>query len=132
MFGFKKKIKADGIDREIADFLEEADSKYIKAYETRTYSYLKDDFTKDCQIKILQTITASASLRYFSNEKFRTTAWTVVSESDSIGVYMKTVTYDSVHVAGNMNMKVSADYVERWTIMITPDELLVSDVTLVS
>lgn len=125
---FGKKPKAIGIPNDIMEFLLEADKRYIRAFETRNIVILKEHFTRDCCIALSRVIVAEAASRYFSNEKFRNTEWSVITSSPNLGVYKKTVIFENIKVHGSMGMKVSQDFVEQWTISISDDELFVTAV----
>ena len=127
MFG-KKKDNHCGVDSDLYDFLKEADNAYIRAFETRSVGLLRDLFSPQCCMAISQWIVAEASLRYFGNEKFRNTKWTVESsEVDSI-VLLKECVYRDIKLSLTKTIKVSDDYKERWTVKVTPDEYLVVNV----
>lgn len=133
---FKKKQKPveesneNSLPQDILEFLDEADNRYIRAYETRNLPCLKDYFTRECIIKLGPIIANTASLRYFSNSKFRVTDWTLSEKNGEVWSVTKSVTYTDIRVAGSMRMKVSNDYVEEWTLYVTDDEVLVSNVHL--
>ena len=127
MFG-KKKNNHNGIPDDLYEFLEEADRLYIRAFETRSIGILKDYFTRDCCFAISRWIIAEASERYFSDEKFRTTSWEILSESPSEIILKKECIYKDIHLTISRQMKVSDDYREQWAITVTPDEFWVSNV----
>ena len=127
MFG-KKKNKHGNIPDDLYEFLEEADRLYIRAFETRSIGILKEYFTKDCCYAISRWIIAEASERYFSDEKFRTTSWELLVDNQSEVVLKKECVYKDIHLTMTRQMKVSDDYKEKWTILVTPDEFWVSSV----
>lgn len=133
MFGKKKKktVQSD-IPDDILEFLEEADKRYIRAFETRSIVPLKEYFTRQCMVKLSNMIANQASSRYFGSDKFRTTSWVVIQKPDSIGVFKKVVEYESIKVHGSVGMKISADYDEAWTVEINDDDLFVSDLTIIT
>lgn len=133
MFGFGKKHSkaADDDSDELIDFLEEADKLYIRAFETRNISILKDFFTRECIRYISIWIVNEGRFRYFSNEKFRKTSWTVESKSTTQAILTKVCVYKDIHLNIGHTMKVSEDYKERWIVDITPDEFMVSAVNLI-
>lgn len=133
MFGFgKKKNNHDGIPDDLYDFLEEADKLYISAYETRSLGLLKEHFTRDCCRDISRAIVAEAQFRYFSDEKFRDTNWSMEEQSSMQAVVRKQCIYTNIKLSATRDMKVSDDYEEIWTIEITPDEYWISSVAGVS
>ena len=130
LFGFKKQ-QSNGIDKGVLKFLEEADRIYIRAYETRSIVLLKDHFCRECVIKLSRIIAANAAGRFFSNEKFRTTKWSLCRNADnSESVYLKEVSYDKIKVAGSYNISISEDYKEEWTVLSECSKLLVVDIEL--
>lgn len=128
MFGKKKKDNHSGLPDDLYEFLEEADSLYIRAFETRSIGLLKDYFTRDCCRAISSWIVAEASLRYFSDEKFRTTTWEIVSESPTQISLIKDCVYKDIRLTVSRSMKVSDDYREVWNVMVTPEEFWVTSV----
>lgn len=126
MFGFGKN-KATSKNK-LQKFLDEADECYIKAFETRSISVLKKHFTLECCRKMSVWIVNEASSRFFGDEKFRTTTWTVLEETDSLVTIQKECTYKNIKISMSRNMKVSDDYKEVWTVEITPDGYMVRSV----
>lgn len=129
MFGFGKKNKQTDIADDLYEFLEEADSLYIRAFETRSIGILKDYFTRDCCLAISRWIVAEASSRYFSEERFRNTTWVRVQESATQVIFKKQCVYKDVKLTSTRSMKISDDYEELWTINISPEEYWVANVT---
>lgn len=127
MFG-KKKNNHSGLPDDLYEFLQEADKLYIRAFETRSIGVLKEYFTRDCCYAISRWIVAEASLRYFSDERFRTTTWSIISQTNEQVSLMKDCVYKDIRLTVSRSMKVSDDYREVWTVMITPEEFLVSSV----
>ena len=130
MFGKKKnkQVNTNGVDDELNDFLEEADSLYIKAFETRSIGVLKDYFTRECCIALSRVIVATASSRYFSEERFRNTTWEIINRTETNVVVRKRCIYNDIHLTVTRTMKVSEDYEEVWYISVTPDEFWVTKV----
>lgn len=128
MFGRKKNTKSNGIAEDLSMFLDEADARYIKAFETRSVRVLKEYFTKDCCIMMSRWIVAEASSRYFSEERFRNTYWEITEQSPTQIVVHKKCIYDDIHLTISRVMKVSEDYEELWYISVTPDEYWVTDI----
>jgi hypothetical protein len=127
MFG-KKKQKQTDIADDLYEFLEEADRRYIRAFETRSIGLLKDYFTRDCCLAISQWIVLEASSRYFSEERFRNTTWTITEKSDTQIILHKECIYKDVKLTLSRTMKISDDYEEVWVIKVSPDEYWVSSV----
>ena len=128
MFGKKQKSN-NGIADDLYEFLEEADKLYIRAFETRSVGLLKEYFTLECCRMISRWIVAEASSRYFSDEKFRSTTWSIVDDSAELIKLEKTCLYKDIHITVTRTMKVSDDYKELWVIRITPEEFWVESVT---
>ena len=128
MFG-KKKVNHSGLPDDLYEFLEEADERYIRAFETRSIGLLKEHFTRDCCYAISRWILAEASSRYFCDEKFRTTTWTVVSETPERVELEKECIYKDIKLTISRSMKVSDDYKELWSVIISPTEFWVDSVT---
>lgn len=126
MFGFGKN-KATSKNK-LQKFLDEADECYIKAFETRSIGVLKKHFTLECCRKMSVWIVNEASSRFFGDEKFRTTTWTVLEETDSLVTIQKECTYKNIKISMSRNMKVSDDYKEVWTVEVTPDGYMVRSV----
>lgn len=126
MFGRKK--NKSGLPDDLYEFLLEADARYIKAFETRTVAVLKEYFTRECCIAISNWIVAEASLRYFSDERYRDTTWTILSQTDSHVSLKKDCVYKDIRLSVSRTMKVSDDYQEIWEINVTPDEFWVASV----
>lgn len=127
MFG-RKKNKHVNMPDDLYEFLEEADRLYIRAFETRSIGILKEYFTTECCYMLSRWIIAEASERYFSDEKFRTTSWEILSDNQSEVVLRKECVYKDIHLTMTRQMKVSDDYTERWTVIVTPDEFWVSNI----
>ncbi len=126
MFGRKK--NNSGLPDDLYEFLTEADALYIRAFETRTITILKDYFTRECCIAISNWIVAEASLRYFSDERYRNTTWTIVSQTDSHISLKKECVYKDIRLSMSRSMKVSDDYQEIWEIVVSPEEFWVESV----
>lgn len=130
MFGRKPKSH-NGIPNDLYDFLEEADALYIKAFETRSIGVLKEYFTKECCRAISLWIVAEASSRYFSDEKFRETTWTILTQTAEEITLQKECVYRNIRLSLNRTMKVSDDYKEQWTVKVTPEEFWVTSVNYI-
>lgn len=130
MFGRKSKSSEqhNGVSDDLYEFLEEADKLYIKAFETRSVSVMKDFFTRKCCKEIGNWIVAEASSRYFSDERFRTTTWIPISITSTQAILHKKVVYKDIRLNLTKTMKVSEDYVEEWTVQVSPDEFWVEHV----
>ncbi len=128
MFGSKKKRNASGIDDDLYSFLCEADALYIRAFETRSIGILKEFFTRDCCMTISRWIVAEASTRYFSEERFRNTTWEVTEHSETCIKLRKQCVYKDVRLTIDRRMKISDDYEEMWTVLVSPEEYWVDDV----
>lgn len=128
MFG-KKKTNHSDLPDDLYEFLKEADALYIRAFETRSIGILKEHFTRECCLAISRWIVAEASSRYFSDEKFRTTSWKIVTESTSEINIEKDCTYRDIRLTVTRSMKVSDDYRESWSVKVTPDEFWVTSVS---
>lgn len=131
MFGGKSK-KHNGVPEDLYEFLEEADRLYIRAFETRSIGVMKDYFTRECCFTISRWIVAEASSRYFGQEKFRETTWTVIAQTPTSYVLEKACTYRDIRISLSRTMKVSDDYKEQWSISVTPEEFWVIDVHSIS
>lgn len=129
MFGKKKTLSQPGIPDDLYGFLTEADGLYIRAFETRSIGLLKEHFTRDCCIAISRWIVAEASSRYFCDEKFRQTTWTIQSESLTQIVLEKDVVYKDIRLSMSRSLKVSDDYRELWSVTVTPEEYWVNSVS---
>lgn len=127
MFGSKKK-NTSGIADDLYEFLCEADALYIRAFETRSIGILKDFFTRNCCMSISRWIVAEASTRYFSEERFRNTTWEVTEHNDTSVKFRKKCVYRDVRLTLNRKMKISEDYDEIWTILISPEEYWVDNI----
>lgn len=133
LFGKKTRDSYQGIDREIFEFLEDADKAYIRAFETRDIRVLREYFTRDCIIRLTSVIAAEASTRYFSTDKFRSTRWTAKSKvrnlKEEIITICKEVTFRDINVAGSTRMKVSNDYSELWYLNVTAEDFYITKVS---
>ena len=127
MFGFGKS-KATSKNK-YQKFLDEADKLYIKAFETRTISVLKTHFTLECCRKMSVWITNDASSRFFGDEKFRTTTWTILEENDTLVKIQKECVFKDIKISMSRNMKVSDDYQEIWELDVTTKGYMVRSVT---
>lgn len=132
LFGFGKKSKDGSSGKNVLKFLEEADKLYIRAYETRSIVILKDDFKRDCVIKLSRIIASDGAGKFFGNEKFRETIWSLLRGDElSELVYLKQVSYSKIKVAGSFSMSVSEDYKEEWTVVVEDGKFMVSNIELV-
>ena len=127
MFGIQKR-QGSNVTAELQEFLEEADERYIKAFETRSIGVLTEYFTRDCCRMISRAILAEASFRYFSDAKFRETTWNIISETPTVIEVEKQCIYRNVKLSLTKSMKISDDYVEKWTVQVSPEEYWVSNV----
>lgn len=110
-------------------FLNEADKLYIKAFETRSVKLLADYFTIDCIKTISQSIIYEGASRYFSEERFRETKWSVISKVEDVSAKVKKLCiYRAVRISPMRKMKISNDYAEEWTVSISEDEFWVTDI----
>lgn len=100
----------------VIKFLEEADDRYISAFETRSIGLLRGYFSRNCCQTISCWIVAEASSRFFGNKKYRKTEWKLVEQDGPIQVYLKSVIYKTIHIGLFKTMKVSEDYNETWVV----------------
>lgn len=128
MFG--KKTNNSGLPNDLYEFLEEADRLYIKAFETRTIGILKEYFTRDCCFAISRWIIAEASSRYFCDEKYRKTTWSIVQSTPTEIILEKDCVYKDIHLTISRSMKVSDDYKESWRIQVVPNGYMVAGVQM--
>ena len=131
MFKGKSK-KHNGLPEDLQEFLEEADRLFIKAFETRSICVIKEHFTRECCLAISYWIVAEASSRYFGQEKFRETTWTILEQTPTSYILEKTCIYKDIRISLSRTMKVSDDYKEQWSINVTPEEFWVVDVRTLS
>ena len=113
---------------EMLYFLEQADLAYIEAYETRNMAVLKDYFTRECILSVGALIRNTSGMRYFANEKFRSTSWQILNSAGENVTVRKSVVFSEIKVAGSTKMKVSQDYEETWDLLVTDEEILVTNV----
>ena len=102
--------------------------KMIKQHTLATEVIFKFNFrhfSLDCCRKMSVWITNEASSRFFSDEKFRTTTWTVLEETDSHVKVQKECIFKDIKISMSRSMKVSDDYKEIWDIQVTPDGYMV-------
>ena len=128
MFG--KKTNNSGLPNDLYEFLEEADRLYIKAFETRTIGILKEYFTRDCCFAISRWIIAEASSRYFCDEKYRKTTWSIVQSTPTEIILEKDCVYKDIHLTISRSMKVSDDYKESWRIQVVPNGYMVAGIQM--
>ncbi len=128
MFG--KKTNNSGLPNDLYEFLEEADRLYIRAFETRTIGILKEYFTRDCCFAISRWIIAEASSRYFCDEKYRKTTWSIKQSTSTEIILEKDCVYKDIHLTISRSMKVSDDYKESWRVQIVPDGYMVAGVQM--
>lgn len=131
LFGKKKKNNS-GIPDDILEFLQEADKRYIQAFETRSIAVLKDYFSRKCMVKMSSMVVNQASSRYFGSDKFRTTSWVVLQKEGEFDVFKKVVEYESIKVHGSLGMKMSQDYDEKWCVIVTDEDLIVDDIIIIT
>lgn len=122
--------QALSIDKDLRSFLEEADTLYIKAFETRSLGCLKEYFTRECILMLSRWIVNEASSRFFGDKKFRNTSWEMIQKDSNQCIVIKTCIYKDIHLTMSRSMKVSDDYIERWIIQVTPDEYWVQSINL--
>ncbi len=128
MFG--RKTNNSGLPNDLYEFLEEADRLYIKAFETRTIGILKEYFTRDCCFAISRWIIAEASSRYFCDEKYRKTTWSIIQSTPTEIILEKDCVYKDIHLTISRSMKVSDDYKESWRIQLVPSGYMVAGVQM--
>lgn len=116
MFGlFGKAASKDTL----LQFLEEANDVYIRAWETRSISLLKNHFTVKGARGIGTWIVQEASSRYFCDKKFRDVEWTQLERTDNFAKYRLVCTFRSQKLLlSGKSMKLSDDYAEIWSILI--------------
>lgn len=114
MFGLCKRNKTK-LPSSLINFLNEADTEYMKAFAIKNTKVLKDHLSRDCIIKIGQEVF-SIGTRYFGAEKFRKTSWTILSDMDGVVEVLKTVTFDKIKVGGSLSISVQTNYKELWVV----------------
>lgn len=124
MLLFKHKSNS-ALKKSYIDFLNSADSAYMRAFTIRSVKALHKYMSRDCVVKLSAQIYSGN--RYFGAEKFRTTDWTVISESEGIYDLCKSVTFAKVKFTKTFEMSVAVDYKELWR-LDTRDSMEVLDI----
>lgn len=117
LFGsFFKPIKTKSVDIPdgLMEFLNEVDALYMQAYQLKSTRNVAKFLTREAACR-LQSAVCSMNCRYFGDAKFRNTKWTKEKEDGNITI-LKEVTFDNVHIAGNLSISVASPYKERWVI----------------
>lgn len=117
-FGWFKSKKQDDsttLSKHLIEHLNIVDKEYMKAFSIKSTRVLQAYVSRDCAIKVSQSIFSLGS-RYFGADKFRTTNWVLVSEIDGILEVYKDVVFDKVKIGGSMRIGVADNYKELWQI----------------
>ena len=133
MFGLSKHvqdpIEESNVGDELLSFLNEADDRYIYAFESKSPGALKGFFSIDCIKMIMRWSLIDAGARYFSDKAFRRTSW-LIDNPENPQPITKTCVFDNVKVALARTIKVSEDYKERWVVRNLGDSFIVEDIKL--
>lgn len=117
LFGASEKnTKTDGLPKELTTFLKQVDSLYMASYSLKSTRDIAKFLTPAYRHK-LTTVICGINTRYFGDEKYRRTTWSLVSEESDKYVVSKDVKFDNVKVAGKLSIQVASDYKEVWTIV---------------
>ncbi len=131
LFGRKKKGEesSSSLSRDLMTFLNNADAAYMRAFMARDIVVLGQYFTRECCVSLSHIIVSEAPMRYFANEKFRETKWSLRQECQEKILLRKSVCFDSVKVA-SVRMKISTDYQEDWDLVVTGKSYMVENVNM--
>jgi len=118
MFGVK--TKSDGLSRADISRLDEIDLAYMRAYTLKTIDGLRGMLAPACLDKV-GWLVHSFNTKYFADDKFRHTDWTVMNISGNIYTLKKQVTFDKIRI------NAASNYSERW-IISKKNGLIVMDI----
>lgn len=124
MFGVK--TKSDGLSRTDISRLDKIDLAYMRAYTLKTIDGLRGMLAPACLDKV-GWLVHSFNTKYFADDKFRHTDWTVMNISGNIYTLKKQVTFDKIRINAAMSINAASNYSERW-IISKKNGLIVMDI----
>lgn len=110
-----KNTSASGVPKDLINFLKQVDELYMASYSLKSTRDIARFLTPACRHK-LSTVICSINTRYFGDEKYRRTTWSLLEEQPNCYRISKDVKFDHVKVAGKLSIQVASDYKEVWTI----------------
>lgn len=111
-----KNTTASGVSKDLMNFLKQVDELYMASYSLKSTRDIAKFLTPACRHK-LTTVICSINTRYFGDEKYRRTTWSLLEEQSDCYKISKDVKFDNVKVAGKLSIQVASNYKEVWTIM---------------
>lgn len=117
LFGSSEKnTTVNGISKDLITFLKQVDTLYMESYTLKSTRDVAKFLTPTCRHK-LTTVVCSMTTRYFGDEKYRKTTWSLVGDYGDKMEISKDVVFDKVKVAGKLSIQVATNYREVWTII---------------
>lgn len=111
-----KNTTTNGLPKDLTTFLKQVDGLYMASYSLKSTRDIARFLTPAYRHK-LTTVICGINARYFGDEKYRRTTWSLVSEEPDRYVVNKDVKFDNVKVAGKLAIQVASDYKETWTVI---------------
>ena len=131
LFDLFKRRKLDNteLSKQFINYLNKVDKEYMRAYSIKSTKQLQIYVSRDCTVKLANSIF-SISSRYFGSDKPRHTTWTKVQENSEIVKILKDVVFEKVRIGGSMSIEVADNYKEYWLIdMSNKEQPIVLDIS---
>lgn len=112
----EKNTTNNGISKELISFLKQVDGLYMESYSLKSTRDIAKFLTPAYRHK-LTSVICSINTRYFGDEKYRKTTWSLISEENDCIKIGKDVKFDNVKVAGKLSIAVASNYKEVWTVI---------------
>ena len=105
LFDLFKRRKLDNteLSKQFINYLNKVDKEYMRAYSIKSTKQLQIYVSRDCTVKLANSIF-SISSRYFGSDKLRHTTWTKVQENSEIVKILKDVVFEKVRIRGNVEI----------------------------
>ena len=113
MFGIKS--KSNELSKSDISRLNEIDLMYMRAFTVKTIDGLRGVMAPACLDKVGWLIH-SFNTRFFADDKFRHTDWTVLDATGNILTLKKQVTFDKIRINAVMSINAANNYTERWVV----------------
>lgn len=124
MFGIKS--KSNELSKSDISRLNEIDLMYMRAFTVKTIDGLRGVMAPACLDKVGWLIH-SFNTRFFADDKFRHTDWTVLDATGNILTLKKQVTFDKIRINAVMSINAANNYTERWVVR-KKDDLTIMDI----
>ena len=127
MFGLFK--RSDTVTDDVITFLNQVDAEYMRVFNTKLVNKSLSPFmNRECLVKVSKRVF-SFTERYFGSAKFRTTKWVLLSCTDGVSVFRKSVVFDKIKVGGDLCINAAENYEELWKVKVDTMPYMVFDIS---